>query len=208
MRKGIFSYRLFFFLIMTSFLIGCMKQPCQSGEYILFRSARASIFKPMPLQIVNVNESGETECSYPKIKGDNPEWSPDGNWIAYDTVWVDHPNTSQIFIMNSRTSKEYQTTVVDGGPNHPSWSPDGRHILYEGNGIQSIDIICIIDNEECSSVTLNVTEYLLFPDLSPGGQLLVGEKYSLDKDRTLDMFVIDTKNPDEITDITPKDTKG
>ena len=196
------------FLFLTSSLISCIKQPCHSGEYILFRSARASTFRPNPLQIVKINGSSETECSYPKIKGDNPDWSPDGNWIAYDTSRVDQPNRSQIFIMNSRNSKELQITDVDGGSLSPSWSPDGKSILYRGNGIQSLAITCIINNEECTSVPLNVTEYLLSPDLSPDGQLLVGEQYSLEEDRSFDIVVINIKNPNQKYDITPKDTKG
>ncbi len=59
----------------------------------------------------------------------SPEWSPDGQRIAFD-AWTGSANSSRIFIMNSDGSD-----VKDLGPGIiPTFSPDGKRIAFTWSG--------------------------------------------------------------------------
>lgn len=58
-----------------------------------------------------------------------PDWSPDGNRIAFESERVG--GQRQIFVMNADGSAVEQVTEGDGAASHPDWSPDGATIVYE-----------------------------------------------------------------------------
>ena len=59
----------------------------------------------------------------------SPEWSPDGQRIAFD-AWTGSANSSRIFIMNSDGSH-----LKDLGPGIiPTFSPDGKRIAFTWSG--------------------------------------------------------------------------
>lgn len=59
----------------------------------------------------------------------SPEWSPDGQRIAFD-AWTGNANSSRIFIMNSDGSD-----LKDLGPGIiPTFSPDGKRIAFTWSG--------------------------------------------------------------------------
>jgi len=58
-----------------------------------------------------------------------PDWSPDGRWIAFDRVRPDKP--SQVYKM--RSDGTHVTRLSDGtsdGDLFPSWSPNGKRIAF------------------------------------------------------------------------------
>jgi Tol biopolymer transport system component len=69
----------------------------------------------------------------------SPDWSPDGEWVAYDT-WREHESygDSQIALVRA-----------DGSENHligrgamPSWSPDGRQlVVHNYESPQTIEVM-------------------------------------------------------------------
>lgn len=67
----------------------------------------------------------------------NPQWSPTGNWLAYETYKGDfvkkNGNTylismKQIWIADGYTGEIRK--IADDYEDHPAWSPDGRQIAY------------------------------------------------------------------------------
>ena len=60
----------------------------------------------------------------------NPEYSPDGQQIAYERFgpYQGGINLCQIWVMNADGSDQRQVTTVGGGA--PSWSPDGTRIVF------------------------------------------------------------------------------
>jgi serine/threonine protein kinase/Tol biopolymer transport system component len=59
------------------------------------------------------------------VSGQNPDWSPDGRYLAYETL--DNPSHIRIYDMNSDTSR--QLTSGSRSYRAPDWSPDGQEIV-------------------------------------------------------------------------------
>ena len=61
-----------------------------------------------------------------------PSWSPDGNWIAYQSN--SNSQFSQIWIMDKDGNNKKQITNFEGvWCRSPSWSPDGEWITFVSN---------------------------------------------------------------------------
>jgi Tol biopolymer transport system component len=54
---------------------------------------------------------------------EDPDWSPDGSMIAFDSEYADR---SHIFTINADGTGLRQVTRGRGFEGHPSWSPDGK----------------------------------------------------------------------------------
>ncbi|MCH7783298.1 twin-arginine translocase subunit TatC [candidate division KSB1 bacterium] len=75
-----------------------------------------------------------------------PEWSPDGEWIVYDSNVNDPKGASVIWKMRSDGSQKTDIgTQLVGEWRTPDWSPDGRRIVFRnyvnsGGEIYTMDI--------------------------------------------------------------------
>ena len=72
----------------------------------------------------------------------SPSWSPDGQYIAFESEWYDRVG---IYVMDSDGSNPRRLTDDSADYRSPSWSSDGRYIAFESNrdgdwGIYVMDI--------------------------------------------------------------------
>lgn len=86
-----------------------------------------------PLYIMNSDGSGIQPLTNPPngIYHFSPEWSPDGNEIAYSAC----RDTSPIFVVNADGSGLRPLMPDVNNLEAPSWSPDGRWIAFSSDGI-------------------------------------------------------------------------
>jgi dipeptidyl aminopeptidase/acylaminoacyl peptidase len=71
-----------------------------------------------------------------------PEWSPDGQWLAFVSdcvVNADKPGQEQVFVWSKKSDESKQLTHLVGGIDSLAWSPDGRSIgfLFVENATRS-----------------------------------------------------------------------
>ena len=63
---------------------------------------------------------------------DSPQWSPNGDWIAFaGRQSADHP--IDIFLVDITGGQIRQLTADNGSNEDPWWSPDGRFIAFTTN---------------------------------------------------------------------------
>jgi Tol biopolymer transport system component len=75
-------------------------------------------------------------------QGQRPQFSPDGNWIAY---WVDAgffgmPNGSGIYIVPSGGGEARRLRSDFAAAQDPVWAPDGKHLLFLGNRNEKLSL--------------------------------------------------------------------
>jgi len=71
----------------------------------------------------------------------NPAWSPDGNWIVFDS---NRNGNDEIYVMSADGSNVKQLTNTPGtaanrASSQPDWSPDGKRIAFNSTGDRSSD---------------------------------------------------------------------
>ena len=119
---------------------------------------------------------------------DNPTFSPDGVYIAYDKSpsGVNMRNT-EVWLKNRETG---ENTLLGKGA-QPSFSPDGKRIAYiKYTGTDANIFIMSIDGENQIQVTDSKKGYAQNPKWSPDGKYLI---FSATKDnKNADIFVVRT----------------
>jgi Tol biopolymer transport system component len=61
-------------------------------------------------------------------QGRAPAWSPDGNWIAFESDRGSRNHEYAAFIIHRRGGPARQVTPYQLNANHPVWSPDGKRL--------------------------------------------------------------------------------
>ena len=71
-------------------------------------------------------------------KGDEPVWSPDGNWIVYIRT---SGNNRRIYLLDANSEgATVRDLGVAGLSYDPAWSPDSMHIVYTNSTQGNLDI--------------------------------------------------------------------
>ena len=83
------------------------------------------VYGPGEIWVADTNGTNPKQLTF--IGGDtrDPQWSPDGSKIVFDSQKASPP---QIYVMNADGSNLKQLTMK--GASDPAWSPDGKHIVY------------------------------------------------------------------------------
>jgi TolB protein len=92
--------------------------------------AQAAVF------VVNADGTGPRQLTPWKLLGGDPDWSPDGSLIVFNTrPLVDFPDAGQSELCTIRPDGTGLRRLTAYGPNgpratQPRWTPDGKAILY------------------------------------------------------------------------------
>ena len=123
-----------------------------------------------------------------------PSWSPDGQWLAYET-YIE--NNLEIVIQSIADSNEaaIQLTYHSGTDHSPSWSPEGRKIAFVSDRDGQEDIwVAFLDDSEDRFVNISKNDEYLErdPEWSPDGKFLA---WSASVNGQSNIFILDTITP-------------
>ena len=146
--------RSFIYMLLSVLLTSCSHTVVANS--IVIGSLREGIlFESVKTYAVNT-AGAELASSLPFSDAYKAEWSPDRQWIAYQTQDTAKRTDPQIFVVKSDGTKKFTLTnnVYPCGF-EPRWSPDGKRIVaffcaQNGkDGIYTVDVSCIDSKEDC-----------------------------------------------------------
>jgi Tol biopolymer transport system component len=116
-----------------------------------------------------------------------PQWSPDGQKIAFSS---DRDGDGEIYVINQDGSNLVQLTNNAGYDGHPRWSPDGSMIAFESdrNGGGWDIFVMNADGSNPRPVTSTAASNDWMPFWSPDGKWLV---YVSDQDGNNELYIMD-----------------
>jgi dipeptidyl aminopeptidase/acylaminoacyl peptidase len=136
------------------------------------------------LWIMNLSEVKSIKLASGKESSSNPEWSPDGQWIAYSGTL----NEKSGLIVSRPDGSSVRLLAPLQGTNSPlpstgksiSWSPDGKRIAF-------VSAVPGPETQNATGDPIVITRYLYKPDDSEGFS-------RFNDNRRLHIFVVDVTN--------------
>jgi TolB protein len=110
------------------------EEPCYSpdGQHILVSTPTK--------QLLVADADGRNPSKLLQVDGlycHQPDWSPDGEWIAFAT---DRDGNIEIYKIRQDGTELTRLTEAPGIDARPRWSPDGRWILFTSNRSGNMDL--------------------------------------------------------------------
>ena len=136
------------------------------------------------LWVTNLSDGKPIKLAVGKESSSNPEWSPDGQWIAYGGTLNDKSG----LIVSRPDGSSARLLALIQGTNSPlpstgksiSWSPDGKRIAF-------VSAVPGPETQEATGDPIVITRYLYKPDDSEGLS-------RFNDNRRLHIFVVDVAN--------------
>ena len=72
--------------------------------------------------------------------GRQPDWSPDGRWVAFSSGRDDPAGRHAIFVVNRTGGNLTQLTDHAVNPQHPIWSPNGKWLVFSAQPTERQDV--------------------------------------------------------------------
>lgn len=95
-------------------------------------------------------------------------FSPDGQWLAYDSSRDVRLTEREIWMINPATGENHRLTNLGGTNVNPVWSPDGRQIAFlHADPYRSVDIWVMALGSEPKQLTFSMPESLTPEKLTP-----------------------------------------
>lgn len=160
-----------------------------NGWQIVFASQRKSS-EHWGIYLMNAEGAGLVNATADlpaSIFAEAPEWSPDGQWLAFD---ANFGGDRDIYIMPVGGTAADAVLLVDrpGDDCYPSWSPDGTQIVFMGEAEGDREIFVInIDGTGLTRLTHEPLEDYE-PDWSPDGTQIV---FTSRRASNSDIYVMD-----------------
>lgn len=105
------------------------------GSRVIYTSRRVnreSEKKYTNLFLIDTQTGENRQFTFGDQNDTSPEWSPDGNTIAFLSNRADTEKPPQLFLIPVDGGEAQKKTDFKGMITHFSWSPDGKKILFSG----------------------------------------------------------------------------
>lgn len=151
----------------TTFQFNHSQSFSPDGTKVVFSSGRTGNF-----ELFTMNSDGSNVVQLTNTPEDEfePEWSPDGRYIAFDRAHACGCN-GNLYILDLQTSIITSHLVGDTFTVNPDWSPDGSKIAFAtaigGSGLKIYTV-----NPDGTNRTLIVNEPSHGPAWSPDGNFI------------------------------------
>ena len=203
-KRWLFVLGVLFVIGMFYYSFSFQEDTCASK--IILRTGRGLGFRQITY-VVCADGTGEIKYKLPRGLGDHPEWSPDGEWIVYDTFESIGYNESQLFLYNIHEKKEILVDENLYGAIYPSWSPDGTQIIFDGiGGLFLLDVTCVYTGEACDFEPQFLVEGM-YPSWSYDGQYVAFTVYGDDLGQRK-LQIVNLENLEDIIDLTPENASS
>lgn len=73
-------------------------------------------------------------------QGRQPDWSPDGRWLAFASGRGDPAGHHAVFVVDRAGRNLTQLTDHDVNAQHPAWSPDGKWLVFSAQVDERPDV--------------------------------------------------------------------
>jgi Tol biopolymer transport system component len=107
------------------------------------------------------------------VDNNNPEWSPDGTSIAFESTAGRNGSWFDIWVMPS-TGGPASPLTTDAHSSTPSWSPDGKQIAFSSQrSSAALDVwVMTATGEIPRNLTIDESDTSCIPAWSPDGALI------------------------------------
>ena len=130
------------------------------------------------IYVMNADGTGVTRLTYNEASDFSPDWSPDGDLIAFvsnrdDPDLNDNERVYSVYVMNVDGSGAMRLSPGGASDFSPNWSPDGRRIAFHSTRDGNSDIYVMdVDGSGVTRLT-DHEAYDSNPDWSPDGRRMV-----------------------------------
>ena len=132
--------------------------------------------------VVDADGSGERRLTDEATRSEDPDWSPDGESIAFSR-WqnneigdLEERSEIDIYVMSAEGDAPKRLTSRPGAEEDPGWSPDGKQIAFSADRGDGADIYVMDADGSHPQRLIHTEELEYFPTWSPDDDTIAFER--------------------------------